>query len=53
MYKSFLRLLAFASFVAWCVSVRRAHHYETQPEPYDFDDDDEYHTEGFDARKAQ
>ena len=52
MYKSILRLLAFASFVAWCVSANRVHHYE--PESEDFDDDDnEFHTEGFDARTSR
>ena len=52
MYKFALRLLAFGSFVAWCVSANRAHHYD--PDDWDDDDfDDDLHTEGFDARSSR
>lgn len=41
MYKSALRLIAFASFVAWCVSANRAHHY--QPDETDDDSEEDLH----------
>ena len=41
MFKSFLRLLAFVSFVGWLVSAKRAHHYE--PDDWDDGEDDWEH----------
>lgn len=44
MYKYALRLLAFASFVGWCITARRAHHYgpdEKDDERRNNDDEDD------------
>lgn len=40
MCKYALRLLAFVSFVGWCLSAKRAHHYE--PESPERSDDDDW-----------
>jgi hypothetical protein len=50
MYTFALRLLAFVSFVGWCISANRAHRYTGPDDGLDDDEreyDDALHTEGF------